>query len=255
MSVKPTTRGSALDGFRQSGSMKCLFPRPESGALQAVLVNTAGGITGGDRFTIAARAGQNTSLVLATQAAERAYRAKPGETGRVRTELTAGAGARIDWLPQETILFDGCALDRALCLTLDPGASALVVEPLVFGRAAMGETVEHGFFRDRIEIRRGDAPLYLDATRYPEGIRAHLDRPNVANGARAMATLIYVAPDAETHLSRVRAHLPDTAGASLIGPDVLVLRLLAADGYALRQSLIPAVMRLTQDRLPRCWMI
>jgi len=235
--------------------MKCLFPRPSAGPLEAVLVNTAGGITGGDHFSTRASAGPNTSLVIATQAAERAYRARPGETGRQRTELTVDAGARIDWLPQETILFDGCAFDRTLTLTLDRGASALVVEPLVFGRTAMGEDVQHGQFHDRIEIRRSGAPLYLDASRYPASIAAHLDRPTVANGARAMATLVYIAPDAEAHLTPIRDHLPERAGASLIGRDVLALRLLAADGYALRQSLVPIVTRLSRDRLPRCWMI
>lgn len=254
LSVKQTDRGAMLDGLRQSGSLKCLFPRRSGAALEAVLVNTAGGITGGDTFTIKGRVGANGALTLTTQAAERAYRAKAGETGRLQTRITVERGARLNWVPQETILFQSCALSRCLEIELAPTASALVVEPLIFGRTAMGETVTDGQFDDRITLRRGGAPLYLDAMRFDGDMQARLDRPNVAAGARAIATLVYVAPDAQGHLTPLRKLLPKRGGASLIGDDVLVLRLLADDSYGLRQNLIPILNHLTDHHLPRCWM-
>ncbi|TNF59797.1 MAG: hypothetical protein EP307_09645, partial [Rhodobacteraceae bacterium] len=112
LSSKRLGARSVIDGLRQAGSLKALFPRTGEDALTGVLLNTAGGITGGDRFDAGLQAGAGTALTVTTQAAERAYRAQPGTTGRVTNRLAAGPGARLDWLPQETILFDGAALTR-----------------------------------------------------------------------------------------------------------------------------------------------
>ena len=223
-----------------------------------MLVNTAGGITGGDRFEIAAQVGAGARLILTSQTAERAYAAQPGEVGRLVTRLDVGPGGRLDWIPQETILFDTSALSRRLTVTLAPGATALVAEPLIFGRTAMGEEVRKGQFHDRIEIRRDGRPLYRDAMRLDGDIAARLDRPHAGGGARALASLVYVAPDAEAQLAAVRRALPGTGGASLIGDDVLALRLLAGDGFELRRSLIPILTRLMSTSggdLPKPWMI
>jgi len=241
---------AVLDRLHMSGSLKALFPRGP--APQAILINVAGGLTGGDRMEIAATAGEGSRLALTTQSAERVYRAAGGRA-RVRTHLRVASGAALDWLPQETILFDGGALDRALRADLAPDARFLLVEPVVFGRAAMGETVVRADFRDRIEVRRGGRPLWLDAIRLDGAVAARLARPAVAGGGVAMAALLYVAPDAAAHLGPVRALLPATGGASLVAPDVLVLRLVAADGFGLRAHLLPVLERLCRDGLPRSW--
>lgn len=248
-----------LGRLRQEGSLKCLFPRSDGPGLDAVLVNTAGGVTGGDRFEIGVRVGEGARLTLTTQAAERAYAAQPDETGRLETRLEVAPGGRLDWIPQETILFDRSALARRLTLTLAPGATALVAEPLIFGRAAMGEELHAAQFSDRIEIRRDGQPLYHDAMRLDGDIAAQLDRPHVARGARALVSLVYVGADAEAQLGPLRAALPVSGpaigGASLIGADLLALRLVAEDGFALRRGLIPILTRLTGSDLPKPWMI
>lgn len=255
VSLRSGIRGTELADLRQAGSLRALFPRSPTLNRHVVLTNTSGGVTGGDRFRTGITAGPDTRVSLTTQAAERAYRAQPGQTGRVETRLTAEPGARINWLPQETILFDGCALARRLTAELAPGASALIVEPLVFGRAAMGETVTSGKLDDRIELRRDGRPLYLDRIWLAGDIAGHLARPGVADGARALATVIFADPAAEAMLDRLRALLPDTAGASLLHPDLLVARILAPDSFVLRQSLIPVIDLLHGDVLPRPWMI
>jgi len=244
-----------LGGLRQVGSLKCLFPRHDGAGLEAVLVNTAGGITGGDRFQISAHAGMGSTLTMATQAAERAYAAQPGARGRLVTGLEVSADARLNWIPQETILFDGSALERRLTVTLEPGATVLIAEPLIFGRTAMGEELRSAQVSDRIEIRRAGKPLFLDALSLDGDLAAQLDHPHIAGGARAMASLVYVADDAESHLAALRAALPETGGVSLIGDDLLALRVLAADGFILRQTLVPVLKRLIGGDLPKCWMI
>ena len=172
----------------------------------------------------------------------------------LRNTLAVDSGATLHWLPQETILYDGCALRRRLSVDLAQDASLLLVEPLVFGRAAMGETLRQAHFRDRIEVSRAGRPLFHDAMTLSGDVTAHLAAPHIAAGAGALATIIYVAPDAEARLARLRSQLPANAGASLIGPDLLVARILAADSFDLRQSLVPILGELSGDTLPRSWM-
>ena len=233
--------------------MKVVLPKVHRKDCEAILVNTAGGITGGDHLTFAARVAAGAQLTVTTQAAERAYRAQPGEVGRVETALTVADGGRLHWLPQELILFDRAALRRTLSIDLDPGGTLLMVEPVVFGRAAMGETLHDVTFHDRIQIRRAGAPVYLDGMQLTGDVAAHLQRSAIAAGAGAMASLVFVSPDAEAQLPKLRAMLPPTAGASLLAPDVLVLRQLAEDSFALRRSLIPVLDHLTNYTLPTSW--
>ncbi len=255
-SVALSVKAKGLDGLRQSGSLRCLFPRTAGNGVEAVLVNTAGGITGGDRFSVSARAGSGCTLALTTQAAERAYRAAgQAMAGRLETRLRVAKGARLDWLPQETILYDGCHFERELRVDLAAGARALIMEPLVFGRVESGEALRDIRFRDRIEIRQNGAPLFLDAMRINGDAATLLARPHMAAGARAMAALIYVAEDAEAQLTPLRQMLPARAGASLLGQNCLVLRLLAADSFELRTHLIPILQALHRTPLPKCWMI
>ena len=244
-----------LDGLRQAGSMKVLFPRSSGDELLAVLINTAGGITGGDRFSVNAHAPVGTILTVTTQAAERAYRAQTGEVGQLKTRLSAQAGAQINWLPQETILFQGCALRRSLRIDLQDDARLLMAEPLIFGRAAMGERLTDASFRDRIEVVRNGEYLFLDAMSLSGDIDAHLAKPTIGRGNGAMVGVLYVAPDADAQVSKVRDLLPESAGASLIRDSVLFVRALAADGYELRQTLQPLLRHLKRTDLPRPWMI
>lgn len=243
---------SRLDSVYQAGALKIVFPR-NHGQVEAVLVNTAGGITGGDRFDVTATAGAQSHLTLTTQAAERAYRAQPGQTGRVSTQLQVGADARLDWLPQETILFEGCALSRRLDVEIAPSGRFLMVEPVIFGRGAMGEELRAAQFRDRVLLRRADEVIYQDGVSLSGDIATALDRPAIAGGARAMANLVLVGPEAEGALHRVREMIGPLSGASLLRPDVLVARLLAKDSYVLRQRLVPLLDDLTNDTLPRSW--
>ncbi len=255
LSTKKLGDRTVLDKFRQTGSLKCLFPRTTTPDLDAVLLNTAGGLTGGDSFRFSGMVTEGTALTLTTQACERAYRAQPDEHGHVTNHLTVEAGARLNWLPQETILFNGSALDRRLRIDMVPDAEMLMVETLVFGRAAMGETLTDIRLRDRIEVRREGTPVFLDAIRFSGDWHKHLSRPHIANGAGAMALIVFASQSAEGHLEPVRQMLPDTAGATLLRSDLLVTRVLADNSFTLRHTLMPVLRRLNKDTLPRCWML
>lgn len=242
-----------LRDLRQSGSTKLVFPHTYAAMREAILVNTAGGITGGDRFTLDVEVQTGAALTLTTQAAERAYRAQRGELGKVSTTLSVHSKAYLYWLPQELILFDRCALQRRLVVDLKEDARFLMVEPIVFGRTAMTETLRNIRFHDRIRITRQDKPLYLDGVDIIGDAAVHLARPAIANGAGAMASLVLVSPDAQAQLVAIRRMLPPSAGASLIAKDVLVLRHLATDSFELRRDLVPILDHLTNNSLPISW--
>ncbi|NNE53028.1 MAG: urease accessory protein UreD [Sulfitobacter sp.] len=250
LSVKRLGARTVIDRFQTSGATKVLFPR--SNALEAIQINTAGGLTGGDRFATDVDLGSGCDLTLTTQAAERAYRSSGG-TAQIKTRLRLETGARLCWLPQEMIVFDGSALDRHLSIELAEGSRLLMVESIVFGRTAMGERLNDIALSDRIEVRRAGRPIYLDRIRIVGDAEEHLSQPAVCRDARAMASLVYCAPDAEWHLPVVRAQLPQSGGASLLSPDLLALRLLAGDGFLLRRSLLPILETLRGNPLPRSW--
>ena len=252
LSSKERGGKSAIDTLHQSGCLRVLFPRGGP-ALDAVLINTSGGITGGDHIAVSAQVGAKSALTITTQAAERAYRAQPYLTGEITTEIGVGDNAMLRWLPQELILFEGSRLNRRLDINLAVSAKMLLVEPVIFGRVAMGEILQDIQFRDRISVRRGDDPLYLDGVCLTGDAAAQVARMAVGNAATAMACVVYVAPDAAAHLGAVRAALPQTGGASLLAEDLLVVRLLAQDSFVLRQSLIPLLERLSAGPLPATW--
>lgn len=256
LSFKPRDGATVLDGLRQDGCLKARFPRPERGAWAgAVLLNTSGGVAGGDRLCTRVQAGPGTRATLAAQAAERFYRALPGAApAHVRTHLAVRPGAALEWLPQDSILFDRCALDRELHVDLATDAWFVGVEALVFGRAAMGEEVESARLRDLIRVRRAGRLLLHDAIRLDGPVRAVLDRPAVGAGARAAATLVHAAPDAEARLDAVRAALaPFEAGASA-WDGLLVARVVAPDGACLRAATVAGLAAIRDGRpLPRVW--
>ena len=238
----------------QDGCAKLRLPKvygPSS--VEAVLLNTAGGLTGGDVYGTEALAGPGAFLTLTTQACERVYRASSG-TARVETRLSADAGARLHWLPQETILFDGGRLDRSLDVDLTGDAAFLAVEALVLGRVASGETVTGGAFTDSWRIRRDGRLIFADAARIAGDIDAVAAGPATLAGMKAVATVVLAAPGAEDGLADARAVLDPlpTAGASAM-PGLLTCRLVAADDRALRAVLVPLLNLLAGRALPRVW--
>ncbi len=252
LSTKPLGTRSVIGDLYQQGAAKVVFPRANLG-LTGVLLNTSGGVTGGDRFNYAATAQSGTHLTLTTQACERAYRAQLGETGHVATSLTVAPEATLWWLPQETLVFDGCAFDRRLTCDVAPGGRALLVEALCLGRIAMGEDRVQGRMRDRITVTRNGAPLVQDAWCLDGDMSAQMGGTAVGMGATSMVSVTCVGPDAALHLTAVRGLLPESGGASLLAEDVLVMRLLAPSGYALRRDLLPILDHLTDGNLPLCW--
>lgn len=237
----------------ESGASRVRLPRVAGRALEGVLINTAGGVACGDRFEVDATVGPGADLVLATAAAEKVYRSD-GDTAKITIGLKLDAGATLAWLPQETILFDTARLRRRFDADLAADARLLVLESVVFGRSAFGEKVASGFFEDRWRIRRAGRVVYADTLRLSGPIATLLDRPAVAAGARALATVVYVAPDAEARLDEAREVLSGSTCATGCSAwnELLTVRFLSGDAAALRASAIRFVEAF-RGSLPRVW--
>ena len=249
---------SVLARLRQEGCLKARLPAvSDSGRVEAVLLNSSGGVADGDVLTQRIALREGARATIATQAAERIYRAVAGHPpARIHTRFDVAAGASAEWLPQETILFDGAALDRALEIELDGSASFLGVEWLLFGRAAMGEFIRHGWLRDRIILRRNGRMVLRDAIRMEGDMSALLVRAATGNGARAVATIILASPDAGTRIDALRPVLGECdAEAGVSAWDgMLVARLAARDGASLRRAVVAGLAMLRDGRpLPRVW--
>jgi urease accessory protein len=255
VSFKQSNGSTRLDRLYQSGAAKVKLPDVFGGEpTQAVMINTAGGLTGGDRMSADVTVADNCRAVVTTQACERIYRSAGG-SAEVTTHLTVGEGARLDWLPQETILFEGGRLSRRLEADLASNAELLLVEAVIFGRAAYGETVRSGLFADRWRIRRGEKLLFADDLRFDWANAELLGRPAVLAGAAAVATIFFATNEPSQHLESLRSIIGPAGGASAWNGKLLA-RLTAESGAALRRTLIPALLALLDGAaLPRIWRI
>lgn len=239
----------------QEGCCKLRLPRPSGDALEAVLINTSGGLTGGDAIRWEAGAAPEARLVLTTQACERAYRST-GDAATISVHLRAGRNAHIDWLPQETILFENSRLARCLEVDLEEGATFTAVEAVLLGREAMGEEARRARLTDRWRIRRDGRLIHAEATHLgvTDGER---DGLSLLAGNNAFATVLAITPHAAEKLEALRHLLaPELAAAASVIGDRLVLRALAPSGLALRRILAPAIALLSgAGALPRLWTI
>ncbi|MFO1014948.1 MAG: urease accessory protein UreD [Caulobacteraceae bacterium] len=253
--VKAEGASTHLDRLYQEGCGKIRLPREadDTGAT-AVLINSSGGVTSGDHLAWSGEAGPGARLTLTTQACEKLYRAMPGENpARIDTRLTVGPGARIDWLPQESIVFDGASAERRLDANLAEGAEILAVEAVLLGRAAMGERVRHAHFTDRWRIRRNGHLIFADDVRFSGDIAGLTDAAATLAGGTAYASVLLVSPRAGGLLPAARLALDEAGGASAWGGK-LFCRLTAASGLELRRRLIPILTLLRGGApLPRAW--
>jgi urease accessory protein len=236
----------------EQGSLRVRCPGPAGRELEAVLVNTAGGMAGGDRFAIEVAAGEGAQLVVGTAAAEKIYRSNRDATN-VAIKLEVAAGAALRWLPQETILFDRARLDRRIDADLAEDAALLLAEAVVFGRSAMGESVGQGELVDRWRIRVGGRLVFAESVRLAGAIARTLAEPASLAGGCAIATVLVV-PGGEAHVAAVRARTFSGEVGISTWNGIAVARLVARDGAVLRRDLAAVLAALDRGLLPKLWL-
>jgi urease accessory protein len=240
----------------QDGCAKIRLPHTHNNALEAVLINTAGGLTGGDEMAWSGSIAAGGKAVLTTQACERIYRSLGGPA-RVRTNLTVGDGAHLDWLPQETILFATSQLDRRIDIDLGTGATLTAVEAVLLGRDAMGELALDAALRDNWRIRRNGRLVHAEANRL-DGLASERNGLSLLDGKRAFATIVHVGTDHDAIQQRLAELRQISSGhpgiAASAQGERLVIRALAQSGLALRRLIVPILSHLSgAGTLPRMW--
>jgi len=221
------------------------------GGSQVVLLNTGGGLAGGDDFAFDVKVNAGTTLAVASQAAERVYRSL-GASALINTMISVGESATLYWLPQETIFYDGGRLNRTITADLALDAKLVMLEPVIFGRSISNEIISTIDFHDRWRISQAGKLLFADDTQ----LGPALPQSAAAMGkATAMATLLCVGAEFEALAPKLNA-IFDDHGAASFWNGKLVARLLAKDGYTLRKLLIQALGSVVEaGSLPLNWTV
>ena len=255
LSVAAASGKSRRARVHEAGSLRVRFPNSaDTTLLEAIMVNTAGGMAGGDRFDVEIDVGAGARLCLTSAAAEKIYRSLGPDT-HIGVKLAVGPGATLAWLPQETILFDRARLRRTIDLDLDSGAGALLAEGIVFGRSAMGETVACGHLFDRWRVRVGGELIFAETTRLDGGIAQHLSETAIAAEGAAIASVLKL-PGDEDAAAAIRAMQQSFIGEVGVSAwnGLALARLVAPDGAALRHDLIAVLTTWGAGMLPRLWL-
>ncbi|GAA0784952.1 urease accessory protein UreD [Roseibium denhamense] len=246
-----------LSDLYQSGAAKIRLPKVYDQAATAVLINTAGGLTGGDRLSLSARVGAGAHAIVTTQTAERAYRSL-GTSAEMTSTLTVADGGLLEWLPQEAILFDHSNIQRTVRADLTGNARLLMCEGFVLGRAAMGETLTKLTFKDSWRISRDGRLVFADDVRLDDDPAASMLGKATGGGGLAVATVLDCRLDAEDHIAHARASLApcgtsDVAAAASAWNGVLLVRMVGRSGHALRKTLTTFLTHYRAAQLPRVW--
>jgi urease accessory protein len=244
---------TAAARIHEAGALRLRFPRA-GGACEGIILNTSGGIAGGDRQTIAFALGVNARAAITTQSAEKVYRSD-GEIATITTTLDLADGATLAWLPQETILFDTARLSRRIDVAMAASARLTLKEGVVFGRGAHGERYTRGMFHDRWRIRRDRSLILAEDVRLDGDIASTLAPPATGNGARAIATLVHIAPEASSHLDGIREALDDAACDTGVSAwnGMLVVRLTGREPHVVGAASARVLARLLPGVSPRIW--
>jgi urease accessory protein len=260
-----TLRGSDHDtevvDVYQKFPTRIMLPTIGDGAVrEAVVVNAAGGIAGGDRLELEVTALGNALVAVTSQAAEKIYRAL-NQPARVVTKLKVRDAAKLAWLPQETIIFNSARIHRQTEIDLGAGAELMALEWLVLGRAAHGEEVACGHIRDRWLVRRDGRLVWADSFLIAEETFAHLRRRALLSDCKAIGTLLYFGPHLDRRLDLLRDLAQSVAchcAATMVG-GLIVVRLAAPASSDLRIALVYLLQHFDKGdaspfRVPKMWL-
>jgi urease accessory protein len=253
--------GTRIMDVYQKSPIRVLFPKTgDNRAQEAVLVNTSGGVAGGDRLQLSVTALSGASIAVTTQAAEKIYRAL-NESAHITTTLNVSSAAKLAWLPQETIVFNRARLCRRTEIEISPGSELLALEWLVLGRAAHGEMLSAGTIIDTWDVRKNGRLYWGDTFRLTDDVFPHLSRKALLWNSIALATLLYFGPDLGERLQLFRAQAVSfdcQFGATLVG-EMVVARLAARSSFELKAALHNLLQELGKElapgpfRVPKMW--
>ena len=250
-----TLRGNKLEELYQSGCAKLMLPKTYGEMTEAVMLNTAGGITGGDRLNVKIQV-ENGAVVATSQTAERLYRSIT-EPAKVEITLRAYNAATLHWLPQETIIFDGTELDRTVCLDMSADSKCLLAETIVMGREAMGEDIRVCHFTDNWRLYREGELFHAESLRLTDRVAEIMAVPAGGNGARLLSTILYAGFDAEQMADLLNSVVEACSSKCAMScwNDRLVIRLMSPHPRFARADIKELLCALSGQPLPRVWQV
>ncbi len=246
---------------RHSGPLrvqKALYPEGDA-VCQAIVLHPPSGIAGGDQLKISAKVGAGAHAQLTTPGAGKWYRSG-GANASQCIDFSVDEGAMLEWLPQESIIFDGARARMETRVALAADARFIGWDILCLGRAAAGERFEHGRFDLFFRVDRGNAPLWIERGGF-DGNDTMLTSPAGWASATVCGTLLATFEPTPEVLTACRAVAPaDSASHALTAlPGLLVARYLGNSSEAARQwfaglwEIIRPVCCGRPAKTPRIW--
>lgn len=245
----------------QEAPCRVLFPRTYRGELiTGVLLTTSGGLTGGDRVRIQLSTGAHAKGMVTSQAAEKIYRSTAAPCV-IDTDIETEPGSWLEWMPQETILFDRSRLRRSTSITAHAGSEIIAGDMVTLGRLAHGEVFARGSLRDGWKVSYDGRVAWLDRLVLHDTPKPSLQHAAGFDGSRAMATFLYIGDKADSHVAAARGllrHSPIRCGVTCVN-NVLIARFLAAEPQVLRVeysrfwSRFRAAVKGLPARVPTVW--
>lgn len=258
--VKCEGKQNRLQRLYQDGCARLRMPNHNrSDPIEAVMINTSGGLTDNDYLRWKFRVEDHAQLTVTSQACERIYKASRPLPACIDVDIHVGADGFFAWLPQETILFDQARLKRTINVDLSKTSEFLMVEPLMFGRPAMNEIVTCASLSDTWRIKQDDQLIHAENQKINGNIDQILKRNTVTSGDLATAIILYIGPQAEANLEKIKTQDNGNIGTSIWrlseqNTHKLIVRMSAATSYELRKLLIPVINILHgKNGLPKVW--
>ncbi len=262
LSTLHTDQQTRIARLFQEGAAKLRLPRQTRVGmpLEAVMINTAGGLTGGDMLKWDMTCASGATLTLTTQACEKIYKSVGGEA-RVEVSLQVGEDASLFWMPQETILFDQGRLQRKMDVQISRGGSLLIAEAYLLGRKARGERVEQGYLEDRWRILYDGTLVHREDFLLSGPINDHIGREAVLSNHAAFATVLLFGDNVQDRIMALRDVQENSRHCilglstwNIAGTGKILARLVASDGYELRKRLVPLLEQLAGSiKVPKIW--
>jgi urease accessory protein len=237
--LRGSEHGTCIEDVFERSPVRIMFPRIRGRAVdEAVIVNTGGGVVGGDVLEFSVSALPGASVAVTSQAAERVYRAL-NEPAFITTRLRACESARLAWLPQETIVFNAARLHRITDVELTSGTELLALEWIVLGRAAHGEVVDQGQIIDTWRVKKDNRLIWTDTFRVDDETFPSLSGKSLLANCTAIATLIYFGPFLNARLEVLRGVISSLGcrGAATLVNDLIVVRLAGVSSFELGRAL------------------
>ncbi len=239
---------------------RILLPAPPTdGRIEAVIANSGGGVVGGDRMQVKIEAGQGSAVTVTSQAAEKVYRSPTAVVSEMSTDVSVASEARLEWVPHETILFEGARLRRQARLDLSKSAMALCADVIVFGRRARGEGFVEGMLHDEWRVYRDGCLVWADILHLESGLSGSLTNRFSFGNAAAIALVVCQTSNPEAVRDTARRLLGENPDCGFTVVNGLAIgRFVYEDAVRLRRSISELWLGLRplvggSGALPRVW--